>query len=84
MLSTVISEHNGYIQAFSSMKLILTHYRYIWRFIVYTSYGFFFDGHLRWFNKWPMCSLFHNVYNLWVTRNIITKGVQVKKFGAKI
>ena len=31
-----------------------------------------------------MCSLFHHVYNLCVTRNIIRKGVQVKKIGAQI
>jgi hypothetical protein len=59
---------------FSCMKLILTHYRSIWCFIVYTSYGCFFEGHLRWFNRWPLCSLFHNVYNLRVTRNIIRGG----------
>ena len=29
------------------LKLILTHYRYIWCFIVYAFYGCFFDGHVR-------------------------------------
>ena len=31
-----------------------------------------------------VCSLFHNSHNVWVTRNIIRKGVQVKKIGAQI
>ena len=61
------------------MKLILAHYRCIWCFILYTSYGCFFEVHLRWFNRWPVCSLFHNAYNLWVTRNITRKWVQMKK-----
>ena len=65
-------------------KFILTHYRYIWCFIVYTSYGCFFEGHLRWFNRWPMWNLFHNVYNLCVIWTFIRKGVQVKKIGAQI
>ena len=68
---------------FSCMKLILTYYRYIWCFIVYTSYGCFFEGHLRWFNRWLMCSLFHNVYNL-ESQGTSLEGVQVKKFGAQI
>ena len=31
-----------------------------------------------------MCGVFHNVYELCVTRKIIRKGVQVKKIGAQI
>ena len=34
------------------MKLIISHYRYEWCLILYTSYGCcFFEGHLRWFNS---------------------------------
>ena len=39
------------------MKLILVPYRYIWCLILYTSYGRFFDGHVRWFNRWPVTML---------------------------
>ena len=39
------------------MKLILAHYSYIWCFILYTSYGCFFEGHLRWFNRY-LCVVF--------------------------
>ena len=35
-------------------------------------------------NRWPVCSLFHNATNFEVTRNIIIKGVHVKKIGAQI
>ena len=31
-----------------------------------------------------MCSLFHNAYSVRVTRNLIRKGVQVKKIGSQI
>ena len=65
------------------MKLILAHYKYIWCFILYTSYaigyGCFFERHLRWFNRWTMSNLIHNAYNLWVTRNRIRKRFQVRK-----
>ena len=47
------------------IKLMLVPYRYVGCFIGYTSYGCLFDGHLRWFNRRPVCSLFH----------IIRKGV---------
>ena len=45
------------------IKLTLAHYRYICCFIFYTFYGCFFEGYLRWFHRWPVCSLFHKAYN---------------------
>ena len=47
------------------MKLIISHYRYEWCLMLYISYGCcFFEGHLRWFNRWPVCICFHKAYNL--------------------
>ena len=48
-------------------------------FFSYTSYSCFFQGHFLWFYRWPVCRFFHIACNLWVTRNIIRKKVQVKK-----
>ena len=66
------------------MKCILAQYKYIWCFILYTSYECFLEGHIRWFNTWPVYSLFHNTYNLWVTRNRNRNGDHVKKIGSQI
>ena len=64
-------------------KLILGHYRYILYLILNSSYGCFFEG-IWWFNRWHVCSLFHNAFYLWVTRNIIRREVKVKKIGFQI
>ena len=60
------------------MKLILVPYMYIWCFIVYTLYGYFFDGD----SIDNLCIVFFTMLIFFlVTRSIIRKE---KKIGAQI
>ena len=46
-ISLFVKIHSAVFTLFLCMKLILVFNRYIWCFIVYTSYGCFCDVHLR-------------------------------------